>query len=442
MKAMIRLAHFSDLHYAGATLTEVDRCFSFAVDAAIARGVDCAVISGDSTDHALEVHAPAVAGLARNVRRLADHCPVLMLHGTFSHEPPGALNVFGLLGGRFRVHVADRLQQVALTADGRWVESEGCRFEQIPQDARALFSCVPTVNKAIVAAAVGATEAAAAVGEQLTALLRGYAPINEAARAAGVPTIGVSHGTVYGCVTEHGVPMAGFDHEFTTGSLFGAGAQAFLLGHIHKHQSWEQAGRLIAYAGSVGRLHYGEEGDKGFLIWNVEAASVGFEVIATPARRTVEISFEGMPKLDELQRFARANDVTGAFVRVRWTMPEEDRHEVDRSAIQGIFGAAAEVKLEGRVIPVVRTRAEGISQHASLAAKIALWARLTDARPEPLLGCLEALQTRQAEEIAANILEGAIEAQGAIPAAAEADSGAPAETNADAEGLPVLVEAP
>ena len=97
---MIRVAHFSDLHYAGATLTEVDRCFSFAVDAAIARGADCAVISGDSTDHALEVHAPAVEALARNIRRLADHCPVLMLHGTFSHEPPGALNVFRLLGGR------------------------------------------------------------------------------------------------------------------------------------------------------------------------------------------------------------------------------------------------------------------------------------------------------------------------------------------------------
>src|SRR5207249_10435194 len=115
---MIRVAHFSDLHYAGATLTEVDRCFSFAVDEAIARGVDCAVISGDSTDHALQVHAPAVAALARNVRRLADHCPVLMLHGTFSPEPPGALNLFGLLGGRFRVHVAERLRPLPLSENG------------------------------------------------------------------------------------------------------------------------------------------------------------------------------------------------------------------------------------------------------------------------------------------------------------------------------------
>lgn len=420
---MLRVAHFSDLHYAGTTLPEVDRCFSFAVDQAIARGVDCAVISGDATDHALEVHAPAVAALARALRRLADHCPVLILQGTFSHEPPGALNLFRLLGGRYRVHVADRLQQVALDRDGGWRASDGWRFEGIPPGARALFSCLPTVNKAVVAAAVGATEAATAVGEQLALLLRALAAGNEAARAAGVPTLGVSHGTVYGCVTEHGVPMAGFDHEFTTGSLFGAGAQAFLLGHIHKHQSWQQDGRVIAYAGSIGRLHYGEEGDKGFLLWTVGAASACFELIATPARRTVEISFEGRPNLDELERVARTMDVTGAFVRVRWTVPEEDRHEVDRAAIERLFGTAAEVKLEGRVIPVVRTRAAGISQEASIAAKIAVWARLTEAAPKPLLACLEALQTHAPEEIAGNIIERATGAQGAIPAAATAANG-------------------
>ncbi|MCC6198277.1 MAG: metallophosphatase family protein [Burkholderiales bacterium] len=442
MKAMIRLAHFSDLHYAGATLTEVDRCFSFAVDQAIARGVDCAVISGDSTDHALEVHAPAVAAFARVIRRLADHCPVLILQGTFSHEPPGTLNVFRLLGGRFRIHVADRLQQVALDQDGRWLESEGWRFDQMPPGARVLFSCVPTVNKAVVAAAVGAAEAAEAVGERLTALLRGFAPINEAARAAGVPTIGVSHGTVYGCVTEHGVPMAGFDHEFTTGSLFGAGARAFLLGHIHKHQSWHQDGRVIAYAGSIGRLHYGEQGDKGFLIWNVGAASACFELIATPAKRTVEIAFEGMPKLEELQQLARTIDVTGAFVRVRWTVPEEDRHEVDRSAIQHVFGAAAEIKLEGRVIPVVRTRAAGISNEASIAAKIAVWARLTEARPKPLLACLEALQTHAPDEIAGTIIECSTGAQGAIPAVAQADTNALGGETIDAERLPMFSDAP
>lgn len=401
---MICGAHFSDIHYAGATLEEVDRCFTFAVDAAIHRGVEFAVISGDSTDHALDIHAPAVDALARNLRRLADHCPVLMLQGTFSHEPPGTLNLFRLLGGKYPVHVADRLQQVALLPGGAWQASDGWRFDAVPEGTRALFSCVPVVNKAVIAAAVGATEAARAVGEQLFLLLRGLSASNETARRRGIATIGVSHGTVYGCMTEHDVTMAGFDHEFTTGSLFAAGASAFMLGHIHKHQAWSGNGRVIAYAGSIGRLHYGEQGDKGFLLWEVGADGARYTLVQTPARRTIDITFDGMPDLDRLRQIVRETELAGAFVRVRWAVPEEDSDGVDRVAIDRLFAAAAEVKLAGRVIPVVRTRAAGISHLASVAAKVRAWADVTEAQAEPLLACLEVLQMQTPEEIAAAIL--------------------------------------
>lgn len=210
---MIRIAHCSDLHYGPKNLVESDRCFSAAVDRAIALGAQAAVLTGDATDHALDLHSPAAACLARQVRRLADHCPVLMLQGTFSHEPPGTLAVFRLLGGRYPVHVADRIGQVGLTRNGRWVESEGWQFDSLPAGLQAVFSCVPTVNKAMVAATVGASAAAEATGEQLAVLLAGFAPGHRAACRLGVPTIGVSHGTVFGCISEHGVPMAGFDHE-------------------------------------------------------------------------------------------------------------------------------------------------------------------------------------------------------------------------------------
>jgi len=402
---MIRVAQFSDIHYAGATLQEVDRCFTFAVDDAIKQGVACAVISGDSTDHALDVHAPAVDALARNIRRLADHCPVLMLQGTFSHEPPGTLNVFRLLGGKYPVHVADTIQQIALMPDGSWLASERWCFEEIPVDALALFSCVPTVNKAVIAAAVGAINAAQSVGEELASLLKGFAPINAAARNSGIPTIGVSHGTVYGCTTEHGVPMAGFDHEFTTATLFSAQTSAFMLGHIHKHQSWMENERVIAYPGSIGRLHYGEEGDKGFLIWEVDATAARFKLVDTPAKRTVEITFDGLPNLEVLQEQVERLDIEGAYVRVRWTAPEEDRHQVDRAAITETLRGAASVKLEGRIVPVVRTRAAGISRDAAITAKIATWAIATEAKTEPLLACLEALQISTPEAIATRFIQ-------------------------------------
>ena len=90
-----------------------------------------------------------------------------MLQGTYSHEPPGTLSVFRSVGGRHSIHVADRIQQVALTRRG-WVASAAWCFEALPPDAEVLISCLPTVNKAAVAAAIGATDAAQSVGERTT----------------------------------------------------------------------------------------------------------------------------------------------------------------------------------------------------------------------------------------------------------------------------------
>jgi exonuclease SbcD len=284
--------------------------------------------------------------------------------------------------------------------------SQDWRFDAVPAGARAIFTCVPTVNKAVVAATVGATEAAEAVGQELAALLAGYGSINRAARAAQVPTIGVAHGTVNGCVTEHGVPMAGFDHEFTTTILFSAGVQAFMLGHIHKHQSWEDSGRVIAYAGSIGRFHHGEHDAKGFLQWEVGAAVARFRLVETPARRTVDLVFEGVPDADQIAAAIREVDIAGAHVRVRWQVGEEARGSVDRDAIKRALGDAADVQLEGRVVPVVRSRAAGISRAASLQEKVRVWARATGSMDGPLIERLETLAHRDPAQIAASILAG------------------------------------
>ena len=114
----------------------------------------------------------------------------------------------------------------------------------------------------------------------------------------------VSHGTVDGSQTEHGVPMAGLDHEFTAGSLFSANTDAVLLGHIHKLQSWERVflgvKQIIAYPGSIGRFHYGEEGEKHYLLWDLAPTGAGFEAIVTPSRRMIDFEFTGAPNLDEI----------------------------------------------------------------------------------------------------------------------------------------------
>ena len=394
------IAQFSDLHYATNTLTEVDRCFGYAIDRAIEADVEAAVISGDATDHALELHAPAVEALARRLQQLAHQCPVLLLQGTYSHEPPGTLGVFRRLSGKHPIYVADRIQQVALTRDG-WAVSSEWHFDHVPENARAIFSCLPTVNKADVAAAVGATGAAEAVGTAIAALLRGWREVNQRARLAGLATVGVSHGTVLGCVTEHGVPMAGLDHEFTTTALFSAETSAFMLGHIHKHQVWREDDRLVAYAGSIGRLHYGEEGDKGFILWTVNANGASLEFVPTPARRMVHLNFDAKPDMEAVN--AAAAGAQGACVRVRWSVAELEQGTVDRTAVLAALAGAAEVKLEGRVIPVVRSRAEGISQAHSLGEKVRRWAEATGVEVVGLLARLEHMETADVDQIVQEI---------------------------------------
>lgn len=402
----MRIAQISDIHYAPETLVEVDRCFSYAIDQAIARNCQAAILSGDLFDHRLDLHSPAVAHVLMRVRDLADAMPVLILQGTFSHDAPGSLDVFKTLGGNFQVCVADRIQQVALVrhaAPPVWNQSAGAAFTTIPPEAELLVSCLPSVNKGAVAALVGAEAAAEAVGDHVLSLLRSWAPPNLAARAAEVPTVVTAHGTVSGCITEHGVPMAGLDHEFTTGALFAAEASACMLGHIHQHQEWERDGRRIAYPGSIGRLHFGELADKGFLIWEVDTVQATAEFVVTPAKRLIQIEFDGPPDMAHLSEAAAS--AAGAHVRIRFAIDEEHRHSVDKDAIRALFAAAIECKIEGRINPIQRSRSAGISRAVSLSEKLWKWCETTNTEPAPLTERLLLLEHQAPEQIVQMTLE-------------------------------------
>ncbi len=396
----MKIAHLSDLHFSMQNLEESSRCMAFAVDRAIAENCEVAVLSGDATDHRLDLHSPAVAALLLQVRRLADHCPVLILHGTWSHEPPGTLDIFRTLGGKHQVYVADRICQVALHLDGYWHESVGHTFDKI-SSCQALFSVMPQVSKGAVAAVVGAAGAAEAMGDFVATILQGFAPMNLQAREFHIPTIAVSHGTVHGCISEQGVPMISLDYEFTLGALFAAEASAFLLGHIHLTQGWQHDGRRAAYAGSIGRFHYGETDDKHFLMWDVQAAGAEYQAIVTPAKKLLQIDFNDSPSMEELAEHAL--HAAGAYVRIRYCLDDEHRHSVDREAVRALFANAAECRIEARINPIQRARSEGMNRTPSLADKLIKWASVTNTEAEPLRERLELLQSREPEQIVSAI---------------------------------------
>lgn len=402
----MKIAQMSDLHYAAETLQEVDRCFGFAVEDAIARKVDVAIITGDSTDHRMDAHAPALLALAHRIKQLADHCPVLMLQGTFSHEPLGLLRMFELIGAKHPITVSDRIERIGLR-DGAWRRLPMFDPHFDPIGMQLVVTSLPTVNRADLVTALGADKASAqGMGDTLFEIMQGFAPGNAFAAASGIPTVAISHGTVHGCMTEHGVPMAGLDHEFTTAALFSMRTVASMIGHIHAHQSWQNdhdgMHQVIAYPGSIGRLHYGEQGDKNYLVWNVTAKSASFEAVPTPAKRMVDVFFDGPPDMEVIK--ARAPECANAFVRVRYCVDEEYAASVDREAIRQALGSATQIKIEAKVLPVQRQRCAGITT-LSLEDRLTKWGEQTNTSVTGLLERLPMLHNQEPEVIAQRSIE-------------------------------------
>ena len=387
----MKVAQFSDLHYCGKHLDWVDRAMGFAVLDAIARGAEVGILSGDSFDTEVPLQHPAVYRLIERVQMLADHMPVLILQGTFSHDRPGCLNVFKSLRTKFPVHVADKTGMVGLY--GSPLHCDGWRDPAtVPagfMSPRLLVSALPSVNRAEIQANNPDEKTSAYLDRQFAE----WNPLNQDARAAGIPTVLVSHGTVNGCVTESKQAMISPDHEFGTAALFSAGASAVMLGHIHAHQGWETPdGRRIAYPGSITKLIYGHAASCGYLLWDVDPYGAEYTLVETPHRQLIDIEFSGPPDLQQLQR--RLATCKGAFVRLRYQVDEEHRQAVDQQGLRDILAAAglADYKVEGKINPIQRTRASGISGMTSIEERLKKWCELTSTAPAPLLQRLTTLQ--------------------------------------------------
>jgi exonuclease SbcD len=152
----------------------------------------------------------------------------------------------------------------------------------------------------------------------------------------------------------------------------------------------------------MGRFHHGEEGDKGFLIWIVQAGNAEFEFHATPAQRTIDIVFSGPPDIEEIRRQVAACE--GARVRVRYEIDEEHRQFVDRDAIREALSCAKDVQIEGKILAVQRRRAEGVSSETSIDKRLRMWGDATGTDVEALLQRLPLIQY-PTQEIAEKVME-------------------------------------
>jgi exonuclease SbcD len=393
----VKVLQISDLHYSKETLDQIDRCFEYALNQARQAAVDLIVITGDATDYRLEINAPSFIRLAQRIREATDIAPVIMLQGTYSHEPPGSLNVFRYFGGKYPIKVIDTWCRIGL------VGTELVTTDPYSPVARSRLDiwALPVLNKAAVVGLAGGLEGDVAYTTAISALLRSIRDRTRQSAQNGIPSLLISHGTIVGSTTETGMSLSGLDHEFTLDALFGAGTDVVALGHIHLHQSWQRENQKIAYAGSACTLHAGDVGEKYCLLWTLLPGQPGLQTITLPARKVYNFRFDETP---DCHAIAAITDFEpDSIIRVSWKAGSAEQARSTEAQLRELLANRCTLKLEPIVEQKSVKRAGGISTLPTNTARLAAWAELHEKDAAKMIENFNLLQSQEANDIAEQI---------------------------------------
>ena len=411
MEDTMKVAHLADLHFSNndEKREEVVRCSDAILGVMQADPPEAIILAGDTVDEhdgRIRLDSEAARVAISFVERAADIAPVVIIRGTKSHDRD-APYIFTHLRCRYPIHVASEIEQVALVA-----QPSGYEFHELTDamhaglDVRAAFTLVPSVDKAYLMARLGGSiaEGNMQTRELLHDLFVGLGLVNE--MISGIPRIMAFHGMVTGAQFSTGQTAIGEDLEVGVNDLQQAKCDYVALGHVHKKQYLQYFPGNICYSGSPGRLNFGETEEKGFLMVEFDGQPVSeIKFHLTPARRFALHAVEwGEGGIDAVLAEADkcAASCQGADVRFRYTVPEEEKHKLDRDRLAQMFldAGARKVKIEATVIPKQRTRAAGISRVSTLSEKIRIWGETTGTViPSRVLALADVIEGREIDEL-------------------------------------------
>lgn len=166
-----------------------------------------------------------------------------------------------------------------------------------------------------------------------------------------------------------------------------AGCDAVILGHVHRHQSWElvrEDGAIVpvVYCGSPRRTAYssGDAEVKGIVELTFNGRTPSWSLIPTPA--TPMLLVEARYVVEETLTGSRGvlvgaevtDDVTGAEIRLRYSVRpehrEEARHAAEEWANRARARGAAQVVTDEAPVPTARARAPEVAAAPTVAEKV------------------------------------------------------------------------
>ncbi len=193
--------------------------------------------------------------------------------------------------------------------------------------------------------------------------------------SADVPTVLAGHVTVQGSkmAGSERTSMISAEPKFTVGQLALPPIDYVALGHIHRPQNRNPAGRPpVMYAGSIERVTFKErDTSKGFYLVDLDAEhDASMTYVETPARpfRAIEVDARDADDPTECILSALAQtSVEDAIVRVRYRVDEDQASLVDLSRIRTALADADKIAaLERTVDPAERKRRTVVTRESDL----------------------------------------------------------------------------
>lgn len=326
MTEPVRVLHFADLHIGVESFGRVDpetgingrvldflRSLDKVVDHAQEHDADLAIFAGD----AFRSHSPSPTyqrEFARRIKRLAAHCPVVLLVG--NHDMPAmvqkassvdiyrALEVPNVIVGR-----TDKLRTIETKRGPVQVATAPYPMRQrllAREDSRG--KSIQEIDQALEA--------------EFTGVLANLA--QEAAGSPETPSILAGHFSVSEAEpgSEQHV-MIGRDVAVLKSAVADPAWDYVALGHVHRHQNLTEGERdtpPVVYSGSLERIDFGEEREeKGFCWAEVARGEADWEFVRLPARPFVTVRVDVRERDDPTAAVLAAieqHDIRDAIVRV------------------------------------------------------------------------------------------------------------------------------
>lgn len=263
----MKVIHTGDIHLTPKHRDEVARSLQHLLseigrENSPAYEPDLLVICGDVTDHAIQFHHEVFEPLVQFLDAVP--CPIVMIEGTPTHDPRGTIQ-------RIRKLAANGKDLKVFDKPGMIHIAEG---EDNPASHSIHVAALPAITKGALIAYL--TEQGIktsdqdlvneAIREHVRKILAGFQA--EWADFKG-PKLLLGHWTVTGAEASTGQTMTGGDISISLQDLVLSGADAVLLGHIHKAQHWETP-IFTSYCGSIYPCNWGEREQKSFSVLNFD----------------------------------------------------------------------------------------------------------------------------------------------------------------------------